>query len=72
MKPSTTNYRFMTSKPGHYRLRNGEIGRDERTRAEWEQAYEGHIQVSHDGVFDKNCNGCRELKKKAQEGSGER
>ena len=58
------DYRFF-SKPGHYRTRNGHNGHDIRTQIEWEQAYEGHIRVSHDGVFDKNCNGCRELKRKA-------
>lgn len=60
------DYRFMhSSKPGAYRKRNGERGTDCRTKVEWEQAFEGHVRSAHDGVADKDCNACRELRKKA-------
>lgn len=62
---SNVGYRFINYSPGRYRARNGATGKAVRTKVEYQTALDGHVKVSHGGVEDKNCAGCRELRKKA-------
>ncbi len=65
MSKPETNYQFANQKPGTHRSRNGEHF-DVRTKIQWEQAFEGHVRSVHEGVFQKDCAACMELRKKAQ------
>jgi hypothetical protein len=61
-----SEYRFINHRPGRYRMRNGKLGKSERSREEWRIALAGHVENAHRGFEQASCAGCRELRQKAE------
>lgn len=56
--------RFINYRPSRHRLRDGTLGKPERTQTEWQIALAGHVESAHKGKEKLDCAACRELKEK--------